>query len=157
MSQKIPGVSPSDSCALARSFLSRVRRQKEEIDSRTFRLKAVQSLASKVTSSLTKAPVVRSLNPSVMDDSVARIMEAEKNLADALVDFLDVMDEVTDVLELVQDSDCRKVLEKHYLDLKSFLDISVEMDRTRRWVTELNNRGLMNVQRILEEKGWSEA
>ena len=66
--------------ALARPFLARVRQQKEEIESRTFSLEAVQSMAGRVTCTLSMTPVIHSKNPSAMDESVARIMEGAVDL-----------------------------------------------------------------------------
>ena len=138
--------------ALARPFLARVRRQKEEIESRTFSLEAVQSMAGRVTCTLSMTPVIHSKNPSAMDESVARIMEAEDDLADALADLLDVTEEISDVLRQIEDSDCRKVMELLYLSLEKPSEVAVDMRCSRRWVTELHNKGLRFVQRLLEDK-----
>ena len=142
----------SDSCSLARAWLSRIKRQKEEVESRTFRLQVVQSMASRVTSALSQAPVSHSCNPSVMDDSVARIMEAEGELADAFADLLDITKEVSDLLRCIQDSDCRRVMELHYVSLSPLSEIAYDMKCSRRWVTELHTKGLRIVQRLLEGK-----
>ena len=138
--------------ALAKPFLTQVRRQNEEIQSRIFSLKAVQAMAGLVTCTLSMTPVIHSKNPSAMDESVARIMEAEDDLADALADLLDITDEITGVLRQIEDPDCRKVMELLYLSLEKPSEIAVDMRCSRRWVTELHSKGLRFVQRLLEDK-----
>ena len=136
----------------ARTFLTRVRKQKDEVESSTFRLQFLRSMASRVTSVLSQTPVCHSPNPSAMDDSVARIMDAEQEVADAFALLMQITDEVSAVLKRIQDRDCRRVMELHYISLLSLADITSDLRCSRRWTTELHSKGLQIVQRILEEK-----
>ena len=144
-----PSVQP---CELARAWLSRVKRQREEVESRTFWLQTVRAAASRITAALGQDPVVHSRNTSAMDDSVARIMEAENALADAFADLIDITEEVSALLGRIHDSDCRRVMELIYISFRKPSDIAEDMKCSRRWISELHQKGLRIVQRRLEDR-----
>lgn len=59
--------------------------------------------------------------------------------------------EIISVVDQVEDITTETVLLKHYIDMKDYDEISEDMGYSRRQVIRINNKGLSEVQEILEK------
>ena len=63
---------------------------------------------------------------------------------------VDSMAEIVEVIDAVDGADVQMVLEKKYIKGEKFAAIAEEMDFSERWIHELHDRGLRQVDRILD-------
>lgn len=96
--------------------------------------------------------VSHSRNVHRMEDTVARLIEAERALDREIDAFLDVKQEIRQTIALVADADCRLLLELRYLSMKRWEDIAGEMQMCRTSVYLLHRRALDMVETILRTR-----
>ena len=95
----------------AKEYLSRAYRIDQRINTKLMRISELRALAQKCTVAYGGERVSRTRNVASLEDSVMKIMEAEKEL-DAQIDLLvDTKKEIEGVIERVPDADCRLLLE----------------------------------------------
>ena len=119
----------------AKDFLSRAYCLEQRIQSKQEQIAYWRSLASKVTS---------------MQDTVEKILEAERELNRQIDELVDVKLETARVIDQVSNIHCRLVLEKRYLLFQHWEDISADMGYTVRWLQMKNREALDEVQVILD-------
>lgn len=85
-----------------------------------------------------------------------RLMELESLIDNKVDEFYDVSKEITEVLMQIPNRNQRMVLVSYYVRMKTFEQIAVELDRTWRGVMYLRKAGIMEVERILNERGLNE-
>ena len=96
--------------------------------------------------------VSHSRNVHRMEDTVVRLIEAERALDREIDAFLDVKQEIRQTIALVADADCRLLLELRYLSIKRWEDIAGEMQMCRTSVYLLHRRALDMVETILRTR-----
>ena len=136
----------------AKAYLSRVYCLDLQVKSKQEQIEALRSLAARVSTGLDKEPVKHSLNVTAMEDTVARIMEAEEELQRKIREMVDMMREISAVIDRVEDVYARLVLEKRYLRFQPWMNIAAELNYTERYVHMKHGEGLRAVQEILDER-----
>ena len=95
----------------AKEYLSQAYRIDQRINAKLMRISELRALAQKCTVAYGGERVAHTRNVASLEDSVMKIMEAEKEL-DAQIDLLvDTKKEIESVIERVPDADCRLLLE----------------------------------------------
>lgn len=136
----------------AKEYLSRAYRIDQRINTKLMRISELRALAQKCTVAYGGERVSRTRNVASLEDSVMKIMEAEKEL-DAQIDLLvDTKKEIESVIERVPDADCRLLLEMRYLAMKCWIDVAAEMNVCRAYVHRLHEKALGMVETILQER-----
>lgn len=134
----------------AKDFLSRAYCLEQRIQSKQEQIAYWRSLASKVTTSYGSEPVSHTRNVTSMQDTVEKILEAERELNRQIDELVDVKLETARVIDQVSNIHCRLVLEKRYLLFQHWEDISADMGYTVRWLQMKNREALDEVQEILD-------
>lgn len=137
----------------AKEYLSRAYRIDQRINTKLMRISELRALAQKCTVAYGGERVSHTRNVTSLEDSVMKIMEAEKEL-DAQIDLLvDTKKEIEGVIERVPDADCRLLLEMRYLAMESWTEISRQMNTYRMRVYRLHDKSLELVEEVLQQKG----
>lgn len=137
----------------AKEYLSRAYRIDQRINTKLMRISELRALAQKCTVAYGGERVAHTRNVASLEDSVMKIMEAEKEL-DVQIDLLvDTKKEIEGVIEQVPDADCRLLLEMRYLAMESWTEIACQMNTYRMRVYRLHDKSLELVAEVLQQKG----
>lgn len=137
----------------AKEYLSRACRIDQRINTKLMRISELRALAQKCTVAYGGERVAHTRNVASLEDSVMKIMEAEKEL-DVQIDLLvDTKKEIEGVIERVPDAECRLLLEMRYLAMESWTEIARQMNTYRMWVYRLHDKSLELVAEVLQQKG----
>ena len=137
----------------AKEYLSRAYRIDQRINTKLMRISELRALAQKCTVAYGGERVSRTRNVASLEDSVMKIMEAEKEL-DAQIDLLvDTKKEIESVIEQVPDVDCRLLLKMRYLAMESWTESARQMNTYRMRVYRLHDKSLELVAEVLQQKG----
>ncbi len=136
----------------AKEFLNRAYRMEQRVQSKLEQIEALKSLATHVTASFGSEPVDRTRNNTAMQDTVGRIMEAEKELNDEIDALVDLKREIKQTIDMVPDITLRLVLEKRDLCFQKWEQIALEMFYSLRSVQEKHREAVRAVQQILDER-----
>ena len=142
----------------AKEFLSGAFRMDQQVQSKLEQIEALRSLAEKMTIRITRDPVSRTPDPSGMENTVIRILEAEEELNRRIDALVEMKMRIGRVIEQVRDPTLRLILEKRYLLFERWDEISIDLDFTQRWTLMKHQDALDAVQEILDrEENESEA
>lgn len=143
----------NDGPLAAKEFLSQAYRIDQRINAKLEQVAHLRSLAQRVTISFGHEPVSRTRNVSAMEDTILKIIAAEKDM-DARIDLLlEKKAEIEAVIQLVADPNARLLLEMRYLSFKAWRDIAAEMDYCPANIYRLHNQALFMVATVLATKG----
>ena len=134
----------------AKEFLSRAFFLEQRIQSKQEQIAALRSLASRVTISYGNEPVSHTRDVTSMQDTVAKILEAESELNRQIDELVDVKLEIGRVIDRVDNIQFRLILEKRYLLFRPWDDIGEEMGYSVRWMQIKRREALNAVQEILD-------
>lgn len=121
----------------------KILRLKETIDE-------IRALAQPTSSWPSSDRVQSSHDPDKIGALTARVSDKEAELMLLIDDAAESMAEIIDVIDAVEGADVQTVLEKKYIRDEKFAIIAEEMDFSERWIHELHDRGLRQVDRILD-------
>ena len=134
----------------AKEFLSRAFFLEQRIQSKQEQIAALRSLASRVTISYGNEPVSHTRDVTSMQDTVAKILEAESELNRQIDELVDTKLEISRVIDRVENIQFRLILEKRYLLFRPWDDIGEEMGYSVRWMQIKRREALNAVQEILD-------
>lgn len=136
----------------AKEFLSGAFRMDQQVQSKLEQIEALRSLAEKMTIRITRDPVSRTPDPSGMENTVIRILEAEEELNRRIDALVEMKMRIGRVIEQVRDPTLRLILEKRYLLFQRWDEISIDLDFTQRWTLMKHQDALDAVQEILDRE-----
>lgn len=142
-----------DKTMTAKEYLSQAYRIDQRINAKLEQVAHLRSLAQRVATSFRHEPVSRTRNVSAMEDTILKIIMAEKDM-DAKIDLLlKQKAEIEGVIQLVADPSARMLLEMRYLSFKAWRDIAADMDYCPANIYKLHNQALFMVATVLATKG----
>ncbi len=136
----------------AKEFLSGAFRMDQQVQSKLEQIEALRSLAEKMTIRITRDPVSRTPDPSGMENTVIRILEAEEELNRRIDALVEMKMRIGQVIEQVRDPTLQLILEKRYLLFQRWDEISIDLDFTQRWTLMKHQDALDAVQKILDRE-----
>ena len=134
----------------AKEYLRQAYRLEQRVQSKLEQIEALRSMAANVTSSISREPVSHTRNNTAMQDTVVRIMEAEKELNDEIDALVDMKREIKQTIDRVPDVTLRLVLEKRDLCFQKWEQIALDMFYSLRSVHEKHREAERIVQEILD-------
>ena len=134
----------------AKEWLSRAFCLEKQVQSKLEMIEVLKSLACRVTAVAEREPVKHTRDVTSLQDTVARIIEAEEELNRKIDELVAMKLEISRIIDQVQDVVLILLLEKRYLSFQSWDRISVEMGYSTRWVMMKHREALDKVQRILD-------
>lgn len=142
----------NDRILTAKEYLSQAYRIDQRINAKLEQAMRLRSLAQRITTSFGHAPVSRTRNVSSMEDTILKIIEAEKRLDSEVDRFVDTKREIQQTIDLVADADCRLLLEFRYLAMKRWIDVAGEMNICRAYANRLHEKALAMVDTVLRTR-----
>lgn len=100
--------------------------------------------------------VQSSRNYDKIGDSIVRLEKYEIKLSNSIEELCNRKDEVMDIIDKVEDLNCRQLLYKRYFQFKTWEQISCEMKKgngnnyTSRGVKKLHGKALRQTSEVLE-------
>ena len=144
----------------AYEYLSQAKLLDHQIQSKLSQLESLKSLATSAASCCGNLePVVKhTRNVSAMEDTILKIIEAEKELNAQIDQLVDLKLEISHTIALVQDPTLRLILEKHFLSFERWKDIGLDLGLSERWMQIKRQMSIAAVQTILDRKedGWDQ-
>ena len=126
----------------ARDYLSQAYRLDQRINSKLEQVESLNSLATKVSSTLTGMPKNPNRTTSTMADTVTKIIALQGEINNDIDRLVDLKREMVAVIKAVANTERQTLLELRYLCFKTWEQIAVEMDYTVRNVHLLHKEAL---------------
>lgn len=134
----------------AQKYLMQVKLYDTHIDNKVQELDRLKAMATKVTTSLSLAPAHGSGGQDKIGDAVAKIIDLQVEVNQAIDVYVDKKREISDLIERVQDPDQLAVLHKRYIQYKHWEEIACEMGFTYRNVCYIHGRALQAVEELMK-------
>lgn len=134
----------------AQKYLMQVKLYDTHIDNKVQELDRLKAMATKVTTSLSPAPGHGSGGQDKLGDAVAKIIDLQKEVNQAIDVYVDKKREVSSLIEKVKDPDQLAVLHKRYIQYKHWEQIACEMGFTYRNVCYIHGRALQAIEELLK-------
>ena len=129
----------------ARDYLSQAYRLDQRINSKLEQVESLNSLATKVSSTLTGMPKNPNRTTSTMADTVIKIIALQAEINNDIDRLVDLKREMVVVIKAVANTERQTLLELRYLCFKTWEQIAVEMNYTVRNVHLLHKEALKAV------------
>jgi len=136
----------------AREYLDSVFMLNVKINSLQRELDMLNDLLGKLNKELTPDQVQTSGSKDSLGDTVAKIIDLQREINILIDRYIDEFKNVKRIIELVENPKEYDLLHKHYIQGMSWTDISNEWDNSNTWVHEIKNNAFATVQKILDEK-----
>jgi hypothetical protein len=136
----------------AKEYLGQAYLLDKRINSKLEQVEKLRSLTRKVTIAFGEAPVSHTRNTSSLQDTIIRLMEAEKELSEAIETLVDLKREIHRTLQGVTNPQYQLLLELRYLCFKDWDEISRELELEDRYVFKVHGRALADVNILLNSK-----
>ena len=136
----------------AREYLGQAYRLDQRINSKLQQIEQLRSLAQKVSVSYGGDTVSHTRNVTSMEDTIIRLMEAEKGIKLQIDELVDLKLRISNLIDQVRNESYRVILEKRYLCFLSWDQIASDMSYSKRWVEIMHSRALEVVERLLQRQ-----
>lgn len=136
----------------AKEYLDRIYFLNKKIDAKIAELEVLGSLLTKVNKELSPDVVQSSGSKDTLGDTVAKIVDLQKEINNMIDEYVDEYQEVVNIIEQVSDSKEYDLLHKRYIQGKTWAEISREWDNSNTWVHEVKRNAFESVQKILDKK-----
>ena len=131
-------------------YLRQVRLYDTHIDTRLEELTRLRTLATQITSAIKPVPVFGSGNQDKLGNIVAKIIDLENEINDAVDAYIDKRREIGRAVEKLTDADQIAVLHKRYFEYKTLEKIAIETNYSYRSVCYIHGRALQALAKVLE-------
>ena len=132
----------------AKKWMSRARRIDREINNLLQLKQNTRDNLPKITQAFDHDTVSGSPDPHKFDRLVALEDEIDKRVDD----LIQVKQEILEMITLIPDRNQRIVLTSYYLNMKTWEQIAVDMHYSYDNIMRLRKHGLIEVDKILQEK-----
>ena len=131
-----------------KEYLSQARYLDMSIQSKLEQASSLHALATKCTSVVTGMPHSPSKSTSMMADTVNKIIHLECEINADIDRLVALKEEISKVINGVEKTEYRMILEKRYLCLYSWEKIASEMFYDLRWLHRLHGRALKSAGEV---------
>ena len=136
----------------AKEYLNRGYLLLKSIDAKKGQIDQLRTLAEHVTASYGGEVVSHSRNVHSLEEAMAKIVDAQNDLGNLICEYLDVVKELRQTIDLVADPECQLLLEMRYISMKSWKTIGVLLECCRTQTYNLHKRGLALVETVLRTR-----
>lgn len=133
----------------AKEYMEQARFLDMQINSKTEQLKALNELATKVTTVYSDMPHSPNRNTSRMEETIAKIIDLENEIDKDINILIDLKKEIIGVVSKVGTPEYRTILEMRYLQFKKWEQIALLMSTDLRWVYRMHGKALKEVHEII--------
>ena len=143
----------------AQEYLSQAYMIEQQIRSKQAQIESLRALASCITPRPTdQEPVSHTRNVHSMEDTVLKIIEANRELAVQIDALVDKKIEISRIISRVENVEFRLVLEKRYLTFCTWEEIAADLHYSVRTAQRMHGRAMEEVQEMMDGeliKGWA--
>ena len=136
----------------AKDFLKQVQLYDMHINEKLEEMEHLKALTLKITATWKQDTVSGSGNQDKLGDAVAKIIDLENEINQAIDNYVDKKKVVNAVIEQIQDPDQVAVLYKRYFQYESLEQIACELHCTYRNVCYIHGKALQAVSLLIGEK-----
>lgn len=136
----------------AKEYLDRIYFLNKKIDAKLAELEILGSLLTKISKELSPDVVQSSGSKDVLGDTVVKIVDLKNEVNNMIDEYVDEYYDVVNIIEQIPDAKEYDLLHKHYIQGKSWAEISREWDNSNTWVHEIKRNAFESVQKILDKK-----
>lgn len=129
----------------AREYLSQAHRLDQRIDAKIEQVASLNSMATKCTATLSGMPHNPNRGTSSMADTIVKIIDLQHDINQDIDRLVDLKREIAAVINDVDNSECRILLELRYLCFKTWEQIAVDMNYGIDNIYKLHNKALRMV------------
>ncbi len=129
----------------AKQYLKQARYLDERINTKIAQVSSLHDLATKATSTLSDMPGSPTRNTHRMEDIIIKILMLENEINTDIDKMVDLKDEILSVINGVDDSDSRLILEKRYINLEAWEDIAIALNTSIPNIYRLHDKALRKV------------
>ena len=135
-----------------KEYLSQARYLDMRIDSKIKQLHSLNDLASKCTSVITGMPHSPNKGTSTMADTINKITDLECEINSDIDKLVSLKKEIAEVVNGVQKTEYRMILEKRYLALQNWERIASDMGYELRWLYRLHGKALHEAEKVMKNE-----
>lgn len=140
----------------AKEYLSQAYLLDKHINSKLRQIEQLRTLTRQITPKYDSETVSHSTNTSALQETIAKLMDAEDELNAEIDHFVDLKQEIADIISEVSDSTQQLILEMRYIGFMSWDKIAETMGFTKSPVFKKHAAALSEVQSIMKKYGVSE-
>ena len=134
----------------AKEYLKQYRKLKFIINTRKQQLEELHGLLD-VRSTDYSTERVQTSPSDIMSAVIARAIDLERQLEDDLQRAIDCQNEITGLINSLEDSRFQFILTEKYINNQTWENIASEMFMSVRWVQKLHGYALQEVRKILQK------
>lgn len=134
----------------AKTYLKQVKLFDVHINSKLEELDNLKLLTTRITTTLKDDVVSGTHNQDKLGDAVARIVDLEREINEAVDDYIDKKKAISAIIDQVKDPDQAAVLYKRYFKFEHWEQIACDMGYTFRNVCYIHGRALQAVAELLK-------
>lgn len=142
-----------DRCRKVKEYLQQVKLCDVHIQNKLEEQSRLKDMVLHITSTLRGDVVSGGGNKDKLGDAVARIVDLEAEINQAIDDYVDKKREVGNVIDKVKDPDQLQVLHKRYFEYLTWEQIACETHMSYRKVCYVHGRALQAVAELLYSVG----
>jgi len=133
----------------AKEYLEQAYRLDQRIDSKLMQVSALRSMVEKRASIIRKDPIQHSLNETLQEDVIIKIVDMERE-TDAEIDRLvDLKREISRMIGMIDDPELQVLLELRYLNYLKWSEIADKMHCTDNNIFKMHRRALEKMEEMI--------
>ena len=136
----------------AKAYLMKIKTLDAHIDGLLQELASLESMATKVTATISPVVVTRSTNPNQLEDAVVKIIGLKNEINRKIDEFVDMKREIESIIEKIEDADQVAVIRKRYMEYKPWELIAVEVGCKYRNVCYIHSDALKAVEALMKAR-----
>jgi len=126
-------------------YLSQAYRLDQRINSKLAQVESLNTLATKVSSTITGMPKNPNRATSTMADAVTKIIDLQAEINNDIDRLVDLKREMVTVIKAVANKEYQTLLELRYLCFRTWEQIAVDMGYNVRHVYRLHDEAVENI------------
>ena len=134
----------------AREYLEQGRHLDARIDAKIQQLDRLNAMAKNATSTLTGMPSSHNCAMSKLEEIVAKIVDLQNAINADIDQLVDLKRDIRALVEAVQSSDQKTLLEKRYLCFQPWEQIAIDMQFSLHHIYKVHAAALEECARILK-------
>ena len=134
----------------AKEYLEQAFRLEQRINGKLMQVSALRSLAAKSTAIIRKDPVVTGGKEILMEDTIIRIVDLEREINQEIDRLVELRQEIAVMISRVENPEEQIVLEMRYLSYKKWPEIRSEMNCSKTTAFRWHQNALEEIEKIRE-------
>lgn len=135
-----------------KEYLREVERCDALINAKIEERQRLHALTTQITSTIKAVPVFGTGNQDKMGNIIAKIIDVENEIDEAIDDYVDRLREISRALNKLEVADQITVMHKRYFERKKTREIITEMNVSRSTVCSLHREAVQALSKLMNEE-----